>query len=95
MTLKTAFDHRPDCELLTVPTHGLCTCDFDRRAENRERRKEAWKSMEAAERIAFVKWLEQLDPPIPTTREVEQAWRAWQARADLLSGAVAAGEITL
>lgn len=51
--------------------------------------------METAERIAFVKWLEQLQPPIPTTREVEQAWRAWQARADLLSIAVKSGDVQL
>ena len=23
--------HRKDCELLTVETYGLCTCDFDKR----------------------------------------------------------------
>lgn len=25
--------HRPDCQLLTVPIYGLCTCDFDQRVK--------------------------------------------------------------
>lgn len=25
------MDHHIDCQLLTVPTYGLCTCDFDQR----------------------------------------------------------------
>lgn len=25
------MDHRADCQLLTVPTYGLCTCDFKAR----------------------------------------------------------------
>lgn len=25
------MDHREDCQLLTVETYGLCTCDFDER----------------------------------------------------------------
>lgn len=28
---EKAMDHRPDCQLLTVETYGLCTCDFDQR----------------------------------------------------------------
>lgn len=31
------MDHREDCELLTVETHGLCTCDFDARMRQAER----------------------------------------------------------
>ena len=28
------MEHRKDCELLTVETYGLCTCDFDKRMKN-------------------------------------------------------------
>lgn len=28
------MDHLKDCQLLTVPSYGLCTCDFDQRATN-------------------------------------------------------------
>lgn len=31
MSDETVIDHRPDCQLLTVPVYGLCTCDFDQR----------------------------------------------------------------
>lgn len=27
------MEHRTDCQLLTVTTYGLCTCDFDQRAK--------------------------------------------------------------
>lgn len=30
------IEHRPGCELLTVPVYGLCTCDFDERAARKE-----------------------------------------------------------
>ena len=33
------------------------------------------------EREAFEAWLEAAEPKIPTTVQVEVAWRAWQARA--------------
>lgn len=33
------------------------------------------------ERKAFVAWLETLAPKLPTTHDVEVAWRAWTARA--------------
>jgi hypothetical protein len=29
--VKSGFEHAADCELITVPTYGLCTCDFDKR----------------------------------------------------------------
>ena len=25
------MEHAKDCQLFTVPTYGLCTCDFDKR----------------------------------------------------------------
>lgn len=33
------------------------------------------------EREQFVAWLEATEPKIPTTAQVEVAWRAWQASA--------------
>lgn len=29
-----ALAHAPDCQLRTVETYGLCTCDFDKRTAN-------------------------------------------------------------
>lgn len=29
------MEHRDDCQLLTVPTYGLCTCDMDERCAMR------------------------------------------------------------
>lgn len=34
------------------------------------------------EREAFVVWLETTKPPLPTTHDVEVAWRAWLARSE-------------
>lgn len=34
------------------------------------------------EREAFVAWLEIAKPPLPTTHDVEVAWRGWLARAE-------------
>lgn len=28
---ETRIDHRMNCQLITVPHFGLCTCDFDER----------------------------------------------------------------
>lgn len=30
------MEHRDDCQLLTVPTYGLCTCDMDERCAMRD-----------------------------------------------------------
>jgi len=35
-------EHRPDCELLTVETYGLCTCDFDKRMAAHEKKVRQW-----------------------------------------------------
>jgi hypothetical protein len=31
------IDHRADCQLITVETYGLCTCDFDARKRQQDR----------------------------------------------------------
>lgn len=44
-----------------------------------------------SEREEFEEWLEKTEPKLPTTHDVEVAWRAWQARSDNASDMV--GEV--
>lgn len=47
------MNHRPDCQLLTVETYGLCTCDFDQRMRLAERFKNADKRVTLADLNKF------------------------------------------